>query len=93
MDGDTHGSTCSSLRLSEICCKLYNEIAFATATYLIASCCQHSGSAALRWNKRFPEHEASVRTSSEIALDTLLVELGASVKVDCENIISVYMML
>ena len=30
-----------------------------------------------------PEHEASLRTSSEIALATLLMEVGASVKVDC----------
>ena len=43
--------------------------------------------------QRFPEHKASLHTSSEIALDTLLMELGASVKVDCENIISVYRML
>ena len=43
--------------------------------------------------QRFPEHKASLRTSSEIALETLLMELGASVKVDCENIISVYRML
>ena len=43
--------------------------------------------------QRFPEHKASLRTSSEIALDTLLMELGASMKVDCENIISVYRML
>ena len=43
--------------------------------------------------QRFPEHKASLHTSSEISLDTLLMELGASVKVDCENIISVYRML
>jgi hypothetical protein len=43
--------------------------------------------------QRFPEHKVSLRTSSEIALDTLLMELGASVKVDCEHIISVYRML
>jgi len=43
--------------------------------------------------QRFPEHKASLRTSSEIALDTLLMELGASVKVDCKNIISIYKML
>ena len=43
--------------------------------------------------QRFPEHKASLHTSSEISLDTLLMELGASVKVGCENIISVYRML
>jgi len=43
--------------------------------------------------QRFPEHKASLHTSSVIALDTLLMELGASMKVDCENIISVYRML
>ena len=42
---------------------------------------------------RFPRHQASFVTSSEVALGTLLMELGASVKVDFENVIIVYMML